>query len=135
MLAKNELLEWAKVYGCFYGVPKEEARQALARGLDVIIKVDVQGAATIKSVAPQSLLIFLAPASMEELEERLRKRKTESGSHLALRIKTALEEMKRLPLFDYVVVNHHDRLDLAVAQIDSIIVAEKCRVNPRVVDL
>ena len=72
---------------------------------------------------------------MEELEERLRKRKTESGSHLALRIKTALEEMKRLPLFDYVVVNHHDRLDLAVAQIDSILVAEKCRVNPRVVEL
>ena len=135
MLAKDELLESAEVYGRFYGVPKGEVKQALARGLDVIIKVDVQGAATIKSVAPQAILVFLAPASMKELEERLRKRKTESGSHLALRIETALEEMKRLPLFDYVVVNHHDRLDVAAAQIDAILVAEKCRVNPRVVEL
>lgn len=135
MAAKGELLERARVYGYFYGVPREQVKQALALGLDVIIKADVQGAVTIKAVAPQALLIFIASPSMEELEERLRKRKTESGMDLSLRIETAFEEMKRMPLFDYVVVNRQGELDLAVAQIDAIIVAEKCRVNPRAVEL
>jgi len=135
MVAKGEFLEWAKVYGHCYGVPKEQVKQALKRGLDVIIKADVQGAATIKGAAPQALLLFLAPLSKEELEERLRQRKTESGIGLDLRLETAREEMKRLPLFDYVVVNREDQVDLAVAQIDAIISAEKCRVNPRVVEL
>jgi guanylate kinase len=110
-------------------------KQALEKGLDVIIKTDVQGAATIKEVAPQALLIFLASPSMEELEERLRKRKTESTIDLSLRIETAREEMKRLPQFDYVVMNRQGEVNLAVAQIDAIILAEKCRVNPRVVEL
>ena len=135
MVANGELLEWAKVYGHCYGVPKEQVKQALERGLDVIIKADVQGAATIKATAPQALLLFLAPPSMAELEARLRQRETESGIDLGLRLETAREEMKRLPLFDYVVVNHQDQVDLAVAQIDAIISAEKCRVGPRVVEL
>ncbi|MCK4242812.1 MAG: guanylate kinase [Dehalococcoidia bacterium] len=135
MIAKGELLEWAKVYGHYYGVPREQVKQALERGLDVIIKVDVQGAATIKRAAPQALLIFLTPPSMEELEERLRQRKTESGIDLKLRLETASEEMKHLPLFDHVVVNRQNQVDLAVAEINAIIRAEKCRVNPRVVEL
>lgn len=135
MVARGELLEWAKVYGYCYGVPKEQVKQALKRGLDVIIKADVQGAATIKGAVPQALILFLAPPSMEELEERLRQRQTESGIALDLRLETAREEMKRLPLFDYVVVNREDQVDLAVAQVDAIISAEKCRVNPRVVEL
>jgi len=135
MIAKGELLEWAKVYGQCYGVPKEQVKQALKRGLDVIIKVDIQGAATIKEAAPQALLIFLAPPSLGELEERLRQRKTESSIDLNLRLEMASEEMKRLPLFDYVVVNRQNQIDLAVAEIDAIIRAEKCRGNPRVVEL
>ena len=129
MVERGELLEWAKVYGNWYGVPKRQVEEALGRGLDVIVKADVQGAATIKGAVPQALLIFLAPPSMEQLEERLRQRKTESTIDLNLRIETAREEMKCLPMFDYVVVNHRDRLDLAVAQIGAIITAEKCRVN------
>lgn len=135
MVEKGEFLEWARVYGHWYGVPREQVKQALEKGLDVIIKADVQGAATIKRVAPQALLIFLAPPSLAEVEERLSKRKTEFSIDLSLRIETAREEMKRLPLFDYVVVNRQGAVDLAVAQIDAIIAAEKCRVNPRVIEL
>ena len=82
---------------------------------------------------PQALLIFLVPPSMEELEERLRKRSTESTIDLNRRIATAHEEMKQLWIFDYVVVN--DRVKLAVAQIDAIITAEKCRVRPREIEI
>jgi guanylate kinase len=135
MMSKGEFLEWARVYGHWYGVPRDQVKAALERGLDVIIKTDVQGAATIKGIAAQAILIFLAPPSMQELEERLRKRETESGVDLSLRIETAWEEMKRLPLFDYVVVNRQGEVDLALAQIDAIIAAEKCRVDPRVVEL
>jgi len=135
MLKRGELLEWAEVYGHLYGVPKAQVRQALARGQDVMVKIDVQGAEHIRQVAPQSVLIFLAPPSTEELARRLRERKTESAAQLELRLKTAREEMERLPLFDYVVVNEQGRLDEAVAQIEAIITAEKCRVNPRQVEI
>jgi guanylate kinase len=129
----GELLEWAKVYGNFYGVPKRQVKEALEQGHDVLVKADVQGAATIRSAVPQALFIFLAPPSMEELEERLRKRSTESTIDLNRRIATAHEEMKQLGIFDYVVVN--DRVKLAVAQIDAIITAEKCRVRPREIEI
>ncbi len=133
MIEKNELLEWANVYGNLYGVPKREVQQALVRGQDVMVKVDVQGAASIKKVAPQAVFIFLAPPSMGELKQRLRRRKTESSIDLGLRIKAAQEEMNSLHMFDYVVVNHEDGLAQAVSHIESIIAAEKCRVKPRVV--
>ncbi len=135
MMQHGELLEWARVYGHWYGVPKQGVKEALARGQDVIVKVDVQGAATIKNLLPQAVLIFLTPPSMEELKERLKQRSTESIADLELRIQTAQEEMGKLPLFDYVVVNRKGEVDSAVAQIEAIIAAEKCRVNPRVVEL
>ena len=131
MLEREELLEWAEVYGNWYGVPRQDVKQALERGLDVMVKVDVQGAATIKGIVPQALLIFVAPPSTEELQARLRQRESETTTDLKRRIETADEEMKRLPLFDYVVVN--DKVDQAVAKIDAIITAEKCQANPRVV--
>ncbi len=131
MIGKNELVEWANVYGNLYGVPKWELQQALARGQDVIVKVDVQGATTIKRIVPQAVFIFLAPPSMEDLKERLKQRKTESKIDLELRIKAAQEEMNSLPMFDYVVVNQRNGVELAVSQIESIITAEKCRVTPR----
>jgi guanylate kinase len=133
MVEGGELLEWAEVYGHLYGVPKRQVKEALEQGHDVLVKVDVQGAATIKSVVPQALLIFLAPPSMAALEERLRDRNTESAAELERRIATANEEMMQQEMFDYVVVN--DQVDLAAAQIDAIITAEKRRVRPRAVNL
>ncbi len=131
MVLGDELLEHALVYDNYYGVPCDQVRQALERGQDVIVKTDVQGAATIRSKVPQAVFIFLAPPSMEELERRLRERKTESPSVLELRIETAREEMKHEPTFDYVVVNHNDRLDEAVAEVEAIVTSEKRRISPR----
>jgi len=131
MIEGNKLLESANVYGNWYGVPREEVEQALNQGQDVMVKVDIQGAATIKRIQPQAVTIFLTPPSMEELLTRLEQRKTESHSDLDLRLKTAEEEMKQLPLFDYAVVNRWGEIDRAVSDIKAIITAEKCLVKPR----
>ena len=135
MIENKELLEWANVYGNWYGVPKEPVKRALDRGQDAIVKVDVQGAATIKKILPQAVFIFLVPPSMEELATRLKQRHTESPFNLALRMKTAEKEMKKLPLFDYVVVNRQDEIDLAISEIEAIITAEKRRAIPREIRL
>jgi guanylate kinase len=131
MIAKGELLEWAQVYGNWYGVPKKDVKQALDSGQDTIIKVDVQGAATIKKLLPQAVFIFLRPPSLDDIRLRLRQRQTESPADLALRLKTAERETKQFYLFDYVVINHWDEIDQAVSDIKAIITAEKCRVTPR----
>ncbi|MBA7684561.1 Guanylate kinase [subsurface metagenome] len=135
MITGNELLERANVYSNWYGVPKKPVKQALDKGQDIIVKVDIQGAATIKKILPEAVFIFLIPASMEELAIRLKQRQTESPSDLALRTKTAEEEIKQLRLFDYIVVNKQDEIDLAVSEIKAIITAEKCRVTPREITL
>jgi len=110
-------------------------REALAAGQDVILRIDVQGAATIRQMAPQAVFIFLAPGSMAELEQRLRKRHTESPEALAKRLALAPLEMAELTKFDYVVVNRDGALAEAVAQIKAIVVAERCRVNRRHITL
>ena len=135
LVKHNQLLEWANVYGNYYGVPSRPIREALEKGQDAIAKVDVQGAATIKKLLPQAVFIFLMPPSLAELTNRLRKRLTESPDTLARRLKTAEEEIEQLAMFDYVVVNRQDEIDLAVAQIKAIITAEKCRVIPRKISL
>ena len=135
MIEHGELLEWAKVYSNWYGVPKGTIKHALDRGQNTIVKVDVQGAATIKKILPQAVFIFLIPPSMEDLATRLKQRRTESPFDVALRIKIAEEEIEQLPLFDYVVVNRQGKIDRAVAEIKAIITAEKCRVAPREVAL
>ena len=135
MIVRNELLEWANVYGNWYGVPCQPVKQALDKGQDVILKVDIQGAATVKKILPQAVFIFLTPPSMEELATRLKQRHTESPFDLALRLKTAEEETKQLPLFDYVVVNKQGEIDQAVSEIEAIITAEKRRVTPREITL
>jgi guanylate kinase len=131
MVAKGELLEWAQVYGNWYGVPRKDVQQALDSGQDTIIKVDVQGAATIKRLLPQAVFIFLMPPSMDDILGRLKQRRTESSTDLALRLKTAKKEIKQLYLFDYVVINQGDEIDRAVSDIKAIIAAEKCRMAPR----
>ena len=135
MIENSELLEWANVYGNWYGVPKKPVKEALERGQDIIVKVDVQGAATIKKILPEGVFIFLIPPSMAELTMRLTQRRTELPFDLALRIKTAEDEISQLPLFDYVIVNKRDEVDLAVSDIKAIITAEKCRVSPRKISL
>ena len=135
MFNKGELLEWANVYGNYYGVPKKEIVQGLSQELDVVVKVDVQGAAAIKKVMPQAVFIFLAPPSMEELEKRLRQRHSESPEELELRLQKAGEEMKSLPMFDYVITSRRGKVNEVVSRILAIVTAEKCRVTPRVVEL
>jgi len=135
MKANGELLEDAKVYNDFKGVPKEQVQEAMASGKDVLLRLDVQGAATIREVVPDAILIFLTISSEQKLLERLKSRKTESEADLALRLETAREEFKRVDEFDYVVVNREDRLDDAVDKIVAIIGAEHQRVHPRKVEL
>jgi guanylate kinase len=131
MIERGELLEYAIVYGDYKGIPKQQVRDALDSGKDVIMRLDVQGAATVRRLAPEAILIFLTASSEGELITRLQARKTESPGQLKIRIATSRQEMKRLHEFDYVVVNHQDRLDEAVAQVLAIIEAEHSRVHPR----
>ena len=131
LIAADELLEWALVYGDYKGIPKQQVRDAWAQGLDVLLRIDVQGAATIRRLAPEALLIFLAPPSFAELTRRLRQRRTESEEALQRRIEAARQEMAALETFDYVVVNYEDRLDDAVDRIVSVLLAEKMKVKPR----
>jgi guanylate kinase len=135
MLERDEFLECAEVYDRWYGVPRSQARDALRSGKDVFLKIDVQGAATIRRMAPEALLIFLIPPSLKELQQRLRGRMTESGPELERRLRTAKEELAQVNGFDYRVVNPEGRLEQAAADIDAIIAAEKCRVSPRLVQL
>lgn len=135
MIKTNEFLEWAEVYGNYYGVPKREVKEALKQGWDTIVKVDVQGAATIKQILPDAVFIFLMPPSVDELINRLKQRYGSSSAELDLRLSKVQKEMESLSLFDYIVINHTDDLDLTVAQISAIVTAEKCRVKPRIMKL
>jgi guanylate kinase len=131
MIDNNQMLEWANVYGNRYGAPREPVKKALESGKDVIIKVDVQGAATYKKIVPNAVFIFLATPALEDCAPRLKQRSTETPEELELRLKTARQEMEMLPMFDYLVMNRHNELNRAVADIEAIIAAEKCRVTPR----
>jgi len=135
MIDQGELLEYAIVYSDYKGIPKSQVRQALASGRDVIMRVDVQGAATVRRLCPQALLIFLTTRTEQELENRLMARRTESPEELKLRIATARQEMQRLEEFDYVVVNPDQHLNEAVAAILAIVEAEHSRVDHRQVTL
>src|SRR6185436_2746350 len=121
MIAQEELLEWAEVYGHYKGIPKHEVREALMSGRDVILRVDVQGAATVRRIAPQAVFVFVAPGQFDELRTRLRWRRTESPDEMERRLGLARQEMEAVDQFDYVVLNHEDRLDEAVGQIRAII--------------
>ena len=135
MIEKGELLEYAIVYNDYKGIPKEQVRYALASGKDVIMRVDVQGAASVRKLSSDAILIFLTTQDEQELVRRLELRKTETPEGLKLRIATARQEFKRISEFDYVVVNRTDRLDEAVDTILAIIDAEHHRTNPRKVNL
>ena len=134
MIEQNELLEYAIVYGDYKGIPKSQVRQALNSGKDVIMRIDVQGAETIRSLVPHAVLIYISAESEEALVHRLRQRKTETEGQLAMRIATARQEQKKVKLFDYVVVNKEGELTETCQTIAAIIKAEKCRVyRPEVI--
>jgi guanylate kinase len=131
LLAEDGLLEHAEVYGYHYGVPKAPVREALLRGQDVLMRVDTQGAASIKKLVPAAVLIFLTPPSIGEMEARIRSRGLDDDATIKRRLEKASQEMAQLPHFDYAVVNERDRLDDAVDRVIAIIAAERCRVGRR----
>lgn len=135
LLERGELLEHAEVYGNLYGVPKAPVREALAEGRDAIVRTDVQGAASIRALAPDALLIFVAPPSLEELERRLRSRDTESAEETALRVETSRQEMRDAAWFDAVVVNETGGLEDAAREVMAVIERERQRVPPRIARL
>ncbi len=127
----NELLEYAEVHGNWYGTPRREVADALAEGHDVILKIDVQGASAVKQRAPDALLVFLVPPSMEELFQRLRSRATETADELELRQRNAAIELARTGDYDRVVVNEDDEIERTAAEIEAIIEQEKRRAPDR----
>lgn len=135
MKEQGELLESARVYNEYKGVPRKQVEAALASGKDVVMRLDVQGAGKIKQLNPEALLIFLTTQSEEEMVRRLEKRQTESGKNLKDRIAIARKELKRVEEFDFAVVNHEERLEEAVDDVMSIIRSEHLRVHPRRVSL
>lgn len=127
MIARGEFLEHARVYDQYKGVPKVGAQRALESGTDVLMRLDVQGTATIRRLAPQAVTVFIAPDSIEVLYDRLCRRPGDTDEQRRHRLKTALHEMERIDEFDYVVVNREGHLAEAVAQVLTIVSAEKSR--------
>lgn len=134
MIANDALLEYALVYGQYKGVPKNhiyKAMEAMAQGQDVIMRLDVQGAETIRQMVPGALLVFITASSENELVERLRSRRTEDPEQLQVRLSTARQEMSRIPEFDYVIPNADNKLEDTVKTVLAILTAEKHRTRPR----
>ncbi|XP_019426116.1 PREDICTED: guanylate kinase 3, chloroplastic [Lupinus angustifolius] len=132
MVEKDELLEYALVYGDYKGVPKQQIRDFMGKGCDIVLRVDIQGAQTLKKVLGKSaVFVFLVAESEMAMVERLVDRKTETAESLLVRIATAREEVKHMKNFDYVVVNAKGKLENAVKLMESIIDAEKAKVIQR----
>lgn len=135
MEGRNEFLERAVVYGFDYGNSRREVRDALNSGRDVIMRIDVQGAATLKKLLPDAVFIFLLPPTIESLESRLRRRRSEPEEYLQIRLHAARLEINEVEKFDYAIVNEDDALDDTAKLINSIIQAERCRVKPRKIEI
>ncbi|MBL75405.1 MAG: guanylate kinase [Chloroflexi bacterium] len=135
LLMQGEFLEHAEVYGNHYGVPKKPIRDAIANSINAFIKIDVQGARTIRSITEDALLIFVAPPSLIELERRLKDRKADSASQMEVRILTAKYEMEQSNMFDFVVINQTGQLEDTVDQILKIVAAEQYRPDSRSISI
>jgi guanylate kinase len=119
-------LEWAEVHGNLYGTSRSTVQAASEQGLDIILDIDVQGARQVKEkLKDKGVFIFIAPPSLEELARRLAGRSTEAEAIIATRLANAIEEMKSIDDYDYVIVN--DRVEQAVEILKSIIIAERSR--------
>lgn len=126
MIENDQLLEWAEVYGNFYGTPCHHIAELLGSGKDVVLEIDTQGAAQIKKKFPQGLCIYIAPPSLDELAKRIYKRGTDSLETIRTRLSSANNELTYVHNYDYVVVN--DEVQTATKKIAAIITAEKCKV-------
>ncbi len=135
LIARDELIEYARVHGNWYGQPRRQIKEQLQAGRDVLLKVDVQGAATIRQKIPQAILIFLAPETQGALAKRLSKRQTESEEQFHRRLADATNELAQYHWYDYLVINREGQLAQAVEQVRAIMIAEHCRVQPRYVEL
>ena len=131
MIAADDLLEWAQVYDNYYGVPKQQVRDALDAGNHVIIRVDVQGAKRLSEIIPEALLIFIIPPSLEVLKMHLENRGVDSEAEMTKRLAAATEEINQASLFDFTVTNEEDQLDVTVDSVVAIIESESQRVPPR----
>lgn len=127
MIKNNEFLEYARVYDNYYGTPKKYVDGMLDEGKDVILEIDIQGALNVKKVFDDGVFIFILPPSMEELKNRIKKRGSETEESLLKRFKAAYKEINYVSKYNYVVIN--DTVDSAVKKLESIIIAEKCRVD------
>jgi guanylate kinase len=130
-IERGEFVEYALVYDDYKGIPRWQIDEALLSGRDVVIKVDVQGAATLRNLYPEAVLIFLIPDTVEEWYARLKARNTESPENLKVRVETAKAEVRQIDLFDYIVINAQDRLENAVDDIIDIINSEHHQVHHR----
>lgn len=133
--AAGEFLEASQVHENWYGTPRGQVREALAAGRDVILKIDVQGAAIVKGKVPGALLIFIVPPSLEDLFQRLRTRATETADELEVRQRNAAIELARADDYDYVVTNETGQVERTAERIDEIIAAEHARHPQRRVEV
>jgi guanylate kinase len=127
MIRNNEFLEYARVYDNYYGTPKSYVDNMLDNGKDVILEIDIQGALNVKNSYEEGVFIFIIPPSMEELKNRIKRRGSETEESLLKRFKAAYKELNYISKYNYVVIN--DTIESAVKKLESIIIAEKCRVD------
>jgi guanylate kinase len=127
MVKQDELLEWAEVYGNYYGTPRQYVEEMLAAGENVLLEIDIQGALQVKKKFPDGVFIFLIPPSLDELKNRIIGRGSETEESFNRRFGAAAEEMKYISEYDYVVVN--DQVESACDKLRSIITAELCSVS------
>jgi guanylate kinase len=135
MVSQGELLEYANVHGNWYGQPRKPIRDNLSAGRDVLLKIDVKGAATIKKKVPDAIFIFLIPSSLEELSQRLTDRQTETEEELQRRLADARKELAEQHWYDYLVKNRDGHLQEAVDCLRAIMSAEHCRVHIRNINI
>lgn len=124
---RGEFLEWAEVYGNYYGTPWEFVEETLARGEDLLLEIDMQGALQVRKKLPEGVFVFLLPPSWEEQKRRIQKRGTEPPQSLSARLEAARQELQHLPHYDYVIIN--DKISASLQKLLAIITAEKCRVE------
>ena len=125
MIRRDEFLEWANVYGHLYGTHRDQVERERAAGCDIILEIDVQGAASIRRKVPDPVTVFILPPSFELLRERLVARNTDSPADLERRLRGAPAEVEQYKYFDYVLLN--DDINRASAQLASVIYAERAR--------
>ena len=135
MVSQGELLEYANVHGNWYGQPRKLIRDNLSAGRDVLLKIDVKGAATIRSKVPDAIFIFLIPGSLEELTQRLTGRQTETEEELQRRLTDARKELAEQHWYDYLITNRDGHLQEAVDCLRAIMLAEHCRVHLRDINI